>query len=179
MDWYIANLDDLDRGDEILPLRGPIYVANSHKLAVACWRYWELVHPRRKLTYYRVQPVSYEGELRPVDEITGLFECETIKIIERMPDGSGSPPGTERYSDEEDLWPLVETTQWPDGSPVYNSQGYVANQPNLIPVAGLDQFVEGLRQQRYRLPFFIKKYVETHSTYRFGREWPPWDWQPG
>src|ERR1700741_1009859 len=78
MDWYIANLDDLDRGDEILPLRGPIYVANSHKLAVACWRYWELVHPRRRLTYYRVQPVSYEGELRPVDEIPGLFECETI-----------------------------------------------------------------------------------------------------
>lgn len=176
MDWYTPNASNLHPGDEILPLRTRICVANSHKLAVACWRYWELVHPGSKLTYYRLQTDSNEGEPRPVDEITGLFECETVKIIERVPDGSGSPPGTECYSDEKDLWPLIKTTQWPHGSPMYDDRGYIVNQPNLTPVAGLEHCVEVLPMLRHKLPFFIKSYVESNSTYRFGDEWPSWDW---
>lgn len=176
MDWYTPNASNLRPGDEILPLRTRICVANSHKLAVACWRYWELVHPGSKLTYYRLQTDSNEGEPRPVDEITGLFECETVKIIERVPDGSGSPPGTECYSDEKDLWPLIKTTQWPHGSPMYDDRGYIVNQPNLTPVAGLEHCVEVLPMLRHQLPFFIKSYVESNSTYRFGDEWPSWDW---
>lgn len=176
MDWYTPNASNLHPGDEILPLRTRICVANSHKLAVACWRYWELVHPRPKLTYYRLQTYSNEGEPRPVDEIPGLFECETVKIIERVPDGSGSPPGTEWYSDEKDLWPLIKTTQWPHGSPMYDNRGYIVNQPNLTPVAGLEHCVEALPMLRHQLPFFIKSYVESNSTYRFGDEWPSWDW---
>jgi hypothetical protein len=176
VDWYTPNASNLRPGDEILPLRTRICVANSHKLAVACWRYWELVHPGSKLTYYRLQTDSNEGEPRPVDEITGLFECETVKIIERVPDGSGSPPGTECYSDEKDLWPLIKTTQWPHGSPMYDDRGYIVNQPNLTPVAGLEHCVEVLPMLRHQLPFFIKSYVESNSTYRFGDEWPSWDW---
>jgi hypothetical protein len=169
MEWSTPNAYNLDPGDEILPLRSTrIHVANSHKLAVACWRYWELVHPHSKLTYDRVQTYSYEGEPRPVEEIPGLFECATVKIIERVPDGSGSPPGTERYSDVKDLWPLIKTTQWPHGSPMYDDRGYIVNQPNLTPAAGLDQFVEALPRLRHRLPFFyqVLRGVEFHLPVR-------------
>jgi hypothetical protein len=176
MDWYTPNANNLKPGDEILPLRTPIYVANSHKLAVACWRYWELVNPQSKLTYYRLQIISNEAQPRPVDEIPGLFECEAVKVIERVADGSGHPPGTESYSDEKDLWPLIRTTRWPHGTPMYDDRGYIVNQPNLTPVAELDHFVDALPMLRHQLPFFIKSFVESNSTYRFGDEWPFWDW---
>jgi hypothetical protein len=177
MDWYTPYVvDNLAHGDDVLPPPGPnrICVASSHKLAVACWRYWELVHSQQ-LTYYRVQPYNHEGEPTPVNEIPGLFLCHTVKVIERVPDGSGYPEG-ERWPDEE-LWPLVKPTRWPHGSPIYSIQGSIVNQPNLTPASELDtQFVEALHGHRW-LPFFIKSYVETHSTFRFGDGWPPWDWQ--
>jgi hypothetical protein len=180
MDWYTPNAYTLDRGDEILPVgcSTRIHVANSHKLAVACWRYWRLVYPQSKLTYYRVQPYSRGGEPTPVDEIPGLFVCRTVEIIETVADGSGYPEG-EKYSDEE-LWPLIKMTTWPDGRPLYNSEGFIVNQPILTPTSELDrEILEGMLGLHYLLPFFIKSHVESHSTFRFGYEWPRWDWKPG
>jgi hypothetical protein len=176
VDWYTPNAYNLIPGDEILPLRTTrIYVANSHKLAVACWRYWQLAHPRSKLTYYRVRTYN-NREPKPVDDIPGLFECSTVRIVQSVPDGSGSPPGTTRYTDEKDLWPLIKTTKWPHGSPMYDDRGYIVNRPNLTPVAGHDQFLEALSVLRHQLPLFVKSYVESNSTYRFGDQWPSWDW---
>jgi hypothetical protein len=59
---------------------------------------------------------------------------------------------------------------------MYDDRGYIVNQPNLTPVAGLEHCVEVLPMLRHKLPFFIKSYVESNSTYRFGDEWPSWDW---
>lgn len=104
MDWYTPYVaGNLAEGVTLLPpQRGKrIYVANSHKLAVACWRYWE--RPKQRLTYYRVKPLNFGGEPTPVDEIPGLFACHSATVIGRVPDGSGSPPETIKYSDENDL----------------------------------------------------------------------------
>jgi hypothetical protein len=182
-DWYTPYPGDaLAPGDEIAPPPriNHMYVAHSHKMAVACWRYWGLVHSPMELTYYRVEATNVYGpEPKPVDELPGLFLCHRAKVIEKVSDGSLVPEG-ERYSDD-DLWRFVQPTRWPHGAPLYDSNSGITNPPPLRPVTSLDRPAlepQALGGLRFWLPFRIKALLESQSMYRFGDGWPFWDWLP-
>ena len=169
LNGYVPSTkNNLTEGDIIAPDNGyaGICIADSHKLAIACWRYREPTP-----TYYRVQTYSYSGAPTAADEIPGLYLCSAAKVLGKVHNGEGLDGG-EKWTDEE-LWPYIGMARWPDGSRMYDEQGYLTNLPDMSPCfEGAQPLMEGLFQQRYRLPFFIKKNLENVSTFRFGHEWP-------
>jgi hypothetical protein len=176
MNWYIASFkDDLAPGASIFPPvdQETLCIANSHELAVACWRY---TLPPPALTYFRVQPHQvYEGEPTPVSEIPGLFRCHLVKIIGKVHDGTGAITGGivgGPHWPNENLWPLVNMTRWPDDSPMYDDQGYVINWPDSSR-PDEQTMVKVLRERQYLLPTFVKSQLEQIRPGRF-QGWPVW-----
>ena len=174
MDWYTPSpKGDLGENDVIEPPHpyGDMFVANSHMMAVACWRYVP-----QQLYYYRVRQYL---DPTPVDDLPGLFQCHSAVVIEKVHDGSGfnTDAGLRgpRWSDEE-LWPYVETSRWPDGGPMYDDQGHITDPPNAPSHELAQQLVQNLKEQRYRLPAFIYHHLNTIRGGPCGSGWPPVPW---
>ncbi|ORB18288.1 hypothetical protein BST37_02420 [Mycobacterium noviomagense] len=173
---YIASENpDLAPGDNIFPQSDsydPLCIADSHELAVACWRYTLTEH-----TYYRVEARHvYEGEPVPFGDVPGLFHCHAATILGKVHDGTGGMTGGvvggPRWSNEE-LWPRIKMTRWPDGSALYDDQGYVINWPNATR-PDEQMTVAVMRERRYLLPTYITVQLESVRPGRFGTGWPPW-----
>lgn len=175
MDWYIASeKPDLATGTNTFSRADrddPLCVADSHRLAVACWRYWPT-----ELTYYRVEPRRVnDGEPTPFGDVPGLFHCHVAKVLGKVHDGTGGITGGvrgPRWSNEE-LWPLIKMTRWPGGRPMFDAGGYVINWPN---VTRFDEqtAVDVLRSRQYLLPLLVTADLQRMRPGRFGTGWPPW-----
>lgn len=177
MDWYTpSTAHTLAQGARIEPPQhyAELLVANSHKMAVAVWRYT----PER-LTYYRVR--VHEDPTPAAQDLPGLFRTFMATVIERVHDGSGftyeeGPPPGPRWSDQ-DLWPFVKTAQWPDGRPMYDEQAHITDPPNVPDHEVARLLVQGLKEQQYRLPAFVNYHLDTIRRGLYGRGWPPLPWR--
>lgn len=71
---YLAYTDgNLAPGANITaPSSADMYIADSHMLAVACWRYRTLIYPEQELAFYQVDALNISGQPVPVSEIPGL-----------------------------------------------------------------------------------------------------------
>ncbi|MCA2244754.1 hypothetical protein JF781_20550 [Mycobacterium sp. WUMAC-067] len=178
MDWYTpSSTHNLPEGARIEPPYpyGELLIANSHKMAVAVWRYT----PER-LTYYRVQ--VYDEPIPAEDGLPGLFRCLAAKVIGRVHDGSGyiyeeGYPRGPRWSDEE-LWPFVKMAQWPNGEPMYDEQAHITDPPGVPSHEFAQRLVRDLRKQQYSLPGFVKHHLDAIRNGPFGNGWPPLPWTP-
>jgi hypothetical protein len=140
--WYSTSVVGLLPGMTLVPFtEETVCIADSHKLAVATWRYTNSF-----LGYYRVIP---DGELRGVDSVPGLYRCESATIIEAVDNGA-------RWSDEE-LWPLVRKTRWADGRFIYDATGHITEPPGLPNTRTARTLVDELKQERYLLPTLAAK----------------------
>jgi hypothetical protein len=98
-DWYTAHANgEFGKDDVVEPPRpyADIFVTNSHKMAVACWRYIP-----QTLYYYRVRQYV---DPTPVGDLPGLFQCHSAVVIEKVHDGSGfntDAPPPARVADAE------------------------------------------------------------------------------
>ena len=92
---------------------GMVHLADSLKMAVALRRGFE-----GGPSLYRVDPI---GQPQATDN-PGDFVCYDATVIAEVQ----SP----KWGNDE-LWPLVSATKWPDGSPMYNEDASITDPPGF------------------------------------------------
>lgn len=158
MEWYSPSVPGLLPGMSLVPFGDDtMCIADSHEMAVACWRY---TNPF--LGYYRVVPGD---EPRPVNSAPGLYVCSRAEIAEVVHDGS-------MWQDEM-LWPLVRNAQWSDGRRIYDDGGHITEPPDVPTGAPARAVIDKLKRQQYMLPALAVKGLATvRGGWKKGAGWP-------
>jgi hypothetical protein len=146
--WFSADAAGLEAGALVRRnADGTVHVTDSIKIAVA--------HSRGSEWFlYQVEPVDPPTEIGS----PGLFTCDAATVVRAI-----DPP---KWTQEE-LWPLVATYKWPDGSPMYTDDGRIAAPPGFPE----SESPRRLLQRRYLLPVQVERLVHDAARGPFGGGW--------
>ena len=152
--WFSAGAQGLQHLQQVeRRTDGMVHLADSLKMAVA--------HTRGLKgcpSLYRVDPVDQPQ----ATDNPGDFVCHDATVVAEVQ----SP----NWRNDE-LWPLVSATKWPDGSPMYNEDAFITDPPGFPASENALSVLAGIKAKQYLLPAEVMWEVHEATHGLWGHGW--------